>query len=1309
MNLVRIELQGFKSFVDRTILTFDQGITAILGPNGCGKSNIVDAVRWVLGEQSPKTLRGDSMQDVIFKGTTKRKPVGLCEVALTFDNGSRRLPIDYDEVCIRRRVTRDGGSDYFLNGSLCRLKDIHDLLWDSGVGNTAYSIIEHAMINQVLNEHNQELRRIIEEGSGITKYKARRRETQRKLERTQQDLLRLNDIVEEIGREVRSLQRQVGKARRHQRLFHQIKALDVLVADRRRGQLDREEADGRRRLQELAAEAEKDAGELAALRARLEEVRPELDERQAERSQLEESLQAYEEELQEAERAVLLQEHRIGEHERRLEESQEAVLRTTRRQEEVRGQIADLEGRLRETEVEIAGLQEQLQAREEELRLRQERLAADREDLDRATQLSLEFIQGDAERQGRRRELEIKLENRRERLAGLERERERLERGQDEAAARLAQLAEDRDRLTATRRERLEELAATERRLGELEAEAETVREAVGRQAARREALGSRHDLLRRMQEEYRGYGEGARAVLQAHAGEARVRGSLADGLRVPEELVPAVEVLLSDLLDAVVVDGVDTALDLARELRDGGGGRASFLADLAAAGSDEAQDPGPDAGPAQGRPALELVGGDLTRTPHLRRLLAATWIFPDDDAARRAAREHAGRPWLFLSPGGLLLSGDGLVRGGRAGEAGTGLLGRDREIEKLAGEIAELERRLAAERRREEDNRAAIAAARQALLHGRGEMEILEGDLRQVHVQIAQQGGERDAAARRLQEIAAEMEAPRTGIAELSGQLEAMGDELALSGRQRDDSVVRRDDLRRAVGEAEAARDELRGEVEGLRLQGQRREGLRRETAAALGHLRESLAEMGARLEGLAQEIEHARQAREELRVQLAEQRERHADGLEERERRRRLVRAAAEAIQAVHQQTAGWHDRITEIEGQRQGCRDRMHEIETGLATLDVRRRNLVERLEEQYGGRFVDLVRGLDPEHLPRELEREEGVFQVEQAQRLLSERKESLARLGPVNQLALEEYEAKRERLDFLQKQQADVQKAKEDLETAIARINRTARKLFADTFEQVRRNFISVFEVLFEGGRADLELLRTDDPLESNIHILAQPRGKVVNHVTLLSGGERCLTALSLLFAVYLVKPSPFCILDEIDAPLDDANIGRFVRMLREFSRNTQFLVVTHNKLTMETANHLYGVTMMEQGVSSIVSVSFGDVADTQSDAELGRAIADRRRAVDRRAPAPADAPAAAVATAGADGDGDGGGDDEDRGEGGDDDGAGDDRGPDGGDEGVRDDGPGGNGGGARGAGRTAAEGSGADGGPDRPRAGEAEQ
>ncbi len=1214
MRLKSIELQGFKSFVDRTRLDFDIGITAILGPNGCGKSNVVDAVRWVLGEQSAKQLRGGKMDDVIFKGTTKRRPVGMAEVSLIFENEDRGLPIDFNEVAIKRRVTRDGGSDYFLNGSPCRLKDLRDLFYDSGVNNTSYSIIEESMIKQILNENNTELRNLLEEGSGITKYKARRKETQRKLDRTQSDLVRLYDIIEEIGREVRSLQRQVGKARRHQTLFKEIRSLDLAVAGRRRQLLDDQEAEARDRLEELRTQAESGVGELAELQARIEAARPTIDEREAERRQLEEALQAFEEELQETERQVLVLEHRIEEHRRRNEDNTLGIQEAENRQKEIEGQIERLTGNLQEIEAELETSGRLLTERTESLLILEERLAADRAALDDATSRNLEFIENDAGHRSHQRELQVKQENRRERVAILGTDREAtLEEGR-QADARLTAMAAALAEITGRRGRLLAELAAKERAEADLESEASQLQEEVSVVSGRREAARSTSELLQKLHEEYEGYGQGPREILKRHGGESRVTGGLADLLQVPTADTAALEILLAETLDAVVVDGWKTASDLVDELRTEKIGQASFLCGTGF-DSGEVNDVAAVSG---GRPAAEVITGPGTEIPALKHLLAQTVIFTDDQAAADAARSYRGPGVLVcVSRTGLLVSSDGRVKGGRQEGSDSSLLGRREKLAEVAREITRLDSQLekaqakvAASRRRREE-------LREELIAGRGGLSELEDSFGTLKVEMAQLEHRRDTAGTRAREMENEAVRLEGEVKALAAEEEKLVDLLNVSGRQREDSTTHRDDLRQRVEEAEMSRDEARGLAEELRLTHQRRESQKRETETALVHLRENVAEQFSRRDRLAQDIEVSKGSMEALTEEVGGKRGLLSKAMEERERRRQVVRAAAEGIQALHEENSQWHERVQAIEKRRGGFRDQAHEVETMLATLDLKRNNLEERVEEHYKGSFRELIASLNSEDLPRELEIEDGVFQMEQAQELLELKRTKINSLGPINHLALEEYETKKERLDFLEQQRDDVERARDDLVKAITEINRTAKKRFVQTFEEVRRNYIAVFQTLFKGGKADLELIKTDDPLESHIHVLAQPTGKVVNTVSLLSGGERCLTALSLLFAVYLVKPSPFCMLDEADAPLDDANIGRFVNMLREFSGNTQFLVITHNKLTMETANHLYGVTMMEPGCSSIVSVSFHDVAETQSDSELAGAIAEKRARIDR--------------------------------------------------------------------------------------------
>ncbi len=1212
MKLKRVDLQGFKSFVDKTSLVFDEGITAILGPNGCGKSNIVDAIRWVLGEQSAKQLRGSRMEDIIFNGSARRKPVGLCEVALTFTNRDRKLPVEYDEVTVKRRVSRDGISQYSLNDTPVRLKDLRDMFFESGVNNTAYSVIEQEKIGRVLSDNADEVRVLIEEGAGIVRYKARRKEALRKLKQTQNDLLRLNDIIEEIAREVRSLARQVGKARRYRRLYGETRALDLLLADQAWRDMDARDKELRESIQELATLSEADAGELAELRARIEATRPGVDEREAERHGLEQSLQAYETELHQVEQQVLLLEQRISDRRQRLQEDTEAVADICARREEIHLEIECLGGRRGETAAAAAATVTALAGLDEELKLIETGYDADRTALEKAAQLNMEFIETDNRHRADLREVEIRRENRRERLAAMETERAQHQEARRDGEARLEELSARRSEFVAERQDRLAALAGAERELQDAQDRRATLRDEIALHEARRESLRSRQELLQRIKDSYHGYSGAAREVLNARGDDPGVLGTLADRLHVREGWTEAVEVLLGDMLDSVVVDGADKALDLVEAVRAAEKGRASFLL---TGGRDDARDTG-DA-PAGGRPAHDLVDGPGADTHYLRALLDAAWAFESDADAVEAASRHRGPGVLTcVSRGGLLVTSDGLVRGGRGKGEEVSLLGRGEKLDRLTQDLDDLDKKitgLTRDRegvgRREEELKSGVA-------EGREELARLDERAGKVHVEEAEVRSRLDAAAQRLAAIARDSEDVDASLRELAEREAGMRGHLDESGRQRDSSHVRVEDLRRSVSESESRRDAMRAEVGEKRLELSRLQGEGRELETALSHLQESVAEMTANEERLRQEITATQDELTGMGDEIVRSREQLDAGLGERDRRRLLVQASVEAISQLHQETAVWHDRVKEIEDQRSKCRENSHAAETELATLDVRLANLVDRVEEQYKGRFRELVRSVDHEALPKKLEMDEGVFQPDQARELLEDARRKLGTLGAVNHLAIEEYEQKKERLTFLEGQREDVDKARVDLEATIDKINRTARRLFKETFEDVRRNYVAVFQTLFEGGRADLLIERTDDPLESNIRILAQPKGKRVDHIRLLSGGERCLTALSLLFAVYLVKPSPFCLLDEADAPLDDANIQRFVRMLREFSAETQFLVVTHNKLTMETANHLYGITMMEEGVSSMVSVSFQDVADSVSDDDLGRAIASRRHRID---------------------------------------------------------------------------------------------
>jgi chromosome segregation protein len=1205
---------GFKSFVDRTVLEFDEGITAILGPNGCGKSNIVDAIRWVLGEQSAKQLRGQKMDDIIFKGTAKRKPVGFCEVVLVFSNEDRGLKIDYDEVAVKRRVARDGAGQYFLNNSPVRLKDLRELFFDSGVNNTAYSVIEQEKISRVLQDNSQEVRLLIEEGAGIIKYKSKRKEAQRKLDQTDQDLLRLRDIIDEIGREVRSLQRQVGKAKRYRNLYQQNRVLDLMLARKSVIEMEKRTKELTDNKQEMTVLLEADSGELSGLRAKIESTRPAVEEREAERHGLEESLRAFESELQNSEQRVLLLEHRIDDHRKRLEDNTSELFSVKSRREKMQEELQDFKTRKSDVTTSVESLKRDVASMQENLDLMESRFSTDRQSLERASQMNIEFIEQDSHSKSELREIDVRIENRREQLRNLDNEQELLHEQQNQDRVAFGGLEIKQRGLSDKRNELLSELSRQENQREEQRDLIDTLNREDASLEANLESHKNKRELLKKIKDSYHGFGGAAKAVLQNNIGNQSVLGGLADNIKVDSNWSAAIETVLSGLLDSVVVDSSETAIKLVAELKEINSGVANFLL------SSSIESARIENAPVGGKSALEVVDGPGLESGHLKWLLSRTWLYADDNNAIMAASSHnSNEHFFFVSHSGLLVSSDGIIRGGQGQSEEVSMLGRGDKLDEIDSNVEQLTERLTQNLLKLETARKLSSELSLNVDSNKNNLSELDAEISMAHGELSGAKSKSEAVDLRLISIVDEQKEAQGSLINYEQNKEKLIQSLDTAGRQRNDSGMLLDDLKSKVKAGEQQRDELRSSTAELKLKYSSLQSELRELDTALEHRRESIASLDSAEERLVQENKQDCNEIELMGVEREEKIKIVSDGVDERERRRLLVSTATDSISTIHDQTAGWHDRVKVIEDKKIGCREGVHKAETELATIEVRAANIVERIEDQYKGTFRELVRSIDPEAVPEELEMDDGVFQVSQATAILEDGRRKIGSLGAVNHLAVEEYEQKKERISFLEEQLADVEKAKNDLSSTINQINRTASDMFQTTFEEVRKNYIAVFQTLFNGGRADLVQLRTDDPLESQIKVIAQPKGKRVDQIRLLSGGERCMTALSLLFAVYLVKPSPFCLLDEADAPLDDENVTRFVKMLEEFSKGTQFLVVTHNKLTMEAANHLYGITMMEKGVSSLVSVNFQDVADSaDDDMALGKAIAARRYDIDSK-------------------------------------------------------------------------------------------
>ena len=1152
MKLIKLELTGFKSFADTVTLNFEEGVTAIVGPNGCGKSNVSDAVRWVLGEQSARLLRGGKMEDVIFQGSATRRPVNVTEVALYLDNTDGSLPIAYQEVVIARRLSRSGQSDYLLNGTPVRLRDIQDLLRGTGLGSDAGVVIEAEMIKLLLSDRAEERRSLFEEAAGIGLYRDRKHSTERRLEETAADLQRVEDLINEVQSQIRSLARQKGKAERHAKLTEEKFAVQLtlvrrhldLLAERTAGLEQRFAELGRLLPAEREAVATAEVGRDVTARAR---AAAEL-----QRTEIARRLGAVRVEIEKLEGDLALATERLGNATARRLKAQEERTQMELRAElagaerdaaatdrsaaeaehgrirlEVESSTADEEtgrGRLIEQRGLVRRLEEDLQARAQSLRsLEGERTALEGE----LAALRERAAQATAHSGGLRSELAI-AERRRDHAI-----EQASFRGHE--ARRAAAEAEHARHLVAEARER-EALVRSERRQAE---------EGLAQITARREAL-------EQLDRERVGLAPGAAALLAARDrfGD-RVLGPLSDFVRTGREHAELAERLLGEWTHAVLVRDL-AAVDAIRAWH--AEEQPGALVLLPA-------DPGP-ALAADAPPVDERVRADGPAAPWVRAALAGSQVL---DGAGHVLRRASGAIFLggAAAPSGPLRRRAELETLGQEAELASIALGAaEADLGAALARLGELEHGLAeaagqVERSRDAERQAAAAAedAGRFVTNLSRELAAAEDEVARLSERLAR-------AEQRMVEVDAALVEGDVARARLDEELGAA--RAALADQESAQESAREKRAQWQVREAQVAA-RLQGASERLDRAAAARTGAEESIRA----LTDELAQLDRDVGTLATQQSQWQEARAERLVALLELEAADTDA-------ERTLREADAALEAAGLDVA---DRRARLEAHA----EESHRLQLELTEAAGVRRSLIERVETEWRKPLSELLETAPLLDLDLDtLESEAG--------RIVS----SLEAIGPVNPLAVEEHADEVKRLEFLTGQRDDLVSARQSLIQAIREIDGTARAMFLETFEAVKANFHTVFQTLFGGGECDLRLANPEEPLESEIEILAAPRGKRIQHVRLLSMGERTLVATSLLFGIYLTKPSPFCLMDEVDAPLDDANVGRFTTLLDEFKTQTQFIVITHNPRTMHAADAVYGVTMQEPGVSTIVGVRLGE-------------------------------------------------------------------------------------------------------------------
>ncbi|WP_025322142.1 chromosome segregation protein SMC [Deferrisoma camini] len=1181
MKLKKLELCGFKTFPEPTQIVFHDGITAVVGPNGCGKSNIIDAIRWVMGETSAKGLRGDTMADVIFAGSDSRKPLGMAEVTLTLTEVEGALPDKfgrYHEVAITRRLHRSGESEYLINKIPCRLRDIMELFMDTGVGRRAYSVVEQGRIDAILAAKPEERRFLIEEAAGITKFRSRKEETQRKMGHVRQNLERIGDVIGEVRREMNALKRQAARAEAFRRVRAERREVERHLLVHRWRELREQEAAAGARVTELE-------GRLVEAHAGVSRVEAEVEQAKL-------GLLDREKGLEGVQKAVYEGRSRIAQAEERVAFLRRGIDELAERARAAEAEAADLEGR----QEELTGEAEAARAELAELEASLERRDGTLETLEAEHETVLEA----------QREAERALEGRRREALDVLSEVTRLGHGLDHAARQEADAqrrlsesnrteAEARERLGEVEAEielRRAELARAEAERDEARQDRERTEEALRVLRGRRDGAGRKAEELRRrlhadesrlqsleqLKNRFEWYAEGVREVLTQAAASGRngVRGVVADILTAPPEYEAALEAALGERLQYVIVEDPDRGLEAVAHLKARRVGRSSFApVELRPAAAPVFPASG---APGSLGPLLDLVEVAEGYEAFARGLLGDVFVVETLEHAVALWRQNGMRATLVTLEGDTVTP-EGVISGGvKAGEQ-AGLLRKNREIRELRRSVQELGAALeaaeaeVAELDREAERLAAELEAAREEAHRR--------DLQVVHLgrDLERLADRRDRLVERCEGLAFERE-------ELAEAVETFRSERQRLEAERLDAAERHRRLEEQVEALEAEVEELRERARtlGARVTQQRvQEAADRQRRAGLVErirtLDASLDNVARRRERLAQEAERCRRERgeraEELRQVLA-----FLDvARRELETAEASAREVADALDAARTRVAEGEKALAEARRRLAEAQDAHNRASLELREREVEVRGLADRFREKTG----DDIEQADRQGLP------EG-FDPAVAQDRLAELDRKIATFGEVNLLAIEQYEERKERFEFLERQRQDLEGSLASLQEAIRKIDRESRKRFGETFERVSRAFRDLYPKLFRGGEAELVLTDPDDLLATGIDIVARPPGKRPQHISLLSGGEKALTAVALIFAIFEVKPSPFCILDEVDAPLDEANIGRFTQLLTELKGRSQFVIITHNRSTMEAADHLYGVTMPEAGVSRVLSV-----------------------------------------------------------------------------------------------------------------------
>ncbi len=1178
MYLSKLEVFGFKSFAQKVTFQFNDGITAIIGPNGCGKSNIVDSIRWVLGEQRTSLLRLDKMENLIFNGTALRKPLNMVEVSLLIENTKNILPSVYSEVKITRRYYRSGESEFLLNNRLVRLKDVIDLFADTGMGSDAYSVIELKMVEQILSENAEERRRLFEEAAGIKKYKFRRKAALRKLETTEQELQRLSDIIAEVQKTVNSLSRQVGKARRYHQYKDELRRQELYIYQVRKKNFEDDLLPLREEYQQVRQTRERLGKEVTQDEAELEKLQVKAVDLENQFRQISAHLNDLDVQVRDIQQRVQLNEQKIESSRENISEREKEISKLKQRLEENRQQLMTVTQEKEAISFTLAEVEKEFQQQQQAQQQAEQKLSSTRQGFQEFRDLNLlELRQLGQEKENYQR-ITIEKQNVLQNLEKLKTSQVQLENESKNRQNRLQQLTQEVQDARQKVENYQQKFQLLKQEISQLEDEIAKLENQKSELIGQLARTQSRAQFLKGLIENYEGFSDGIQYIM-AHRHQYRgIVDTLVNLVDTEEHYRPVLESYLEAIANYLVVEEVDVAQEIIEAIGQQKKGRLTLLPLSSIPSRRESPS---TINIFNGRAVFlkDVIRFDSRFEKIFQLLFDRVAIVSDLQTALELQQKWPD--YCFVTQKGEIVGHWGEITGGSTLQV-LNLTGRRAELTKVQDEVEQW--RLALQ-----ENEEQLARQQQVLQQKKTAIEELEKiqrdflkDYSSLEQQYHQEKFEVNHLAERLAEIRNEIQQIDHRLAELAQQEDLLQPVILSASSKEQHLQVEGERRSRELEEVEKQFSQIFQQTQKIQEKYFQHQSHFKAIQQRLEFIQQAEQEISGRIEQAQLEISHFQKIIETIQHENSilqadlDGRYKQRDEIEKQKTEiennyqslKSLILSREEEIKKLHRR---WNLSL-----------ERLKELELKIQEIEIKLNTQQEQYAAQYG---EELNKLLQENPVPENITLAEMQAEIQKL-------RESIEALGEVNPLAVKEFDKEKERLDFLKTQQSDLLKAKTELLETISKLNKTARQLFMETFEKINNNFKSVFGKFFEGGEAELQLIENSDPLEANIDIIVHIKGKRLTTLSLLSAGEKTLTAISLLFAIYLYKPSPFCILDEVDAPLDDVNIARYTHALKEFSKQTQFILVTHNKMTMQAAQAMYGITMEEPGVSKVVSVRF---------------------------------------------------------------------------------------------------------------------